>query len=164
MAALNGEQTPSEAGMQKLVKRFSLTATTVKTARTPEEDPLAPWRTLAGASANDFPAKWQTQAKQLTGDVQQRAEFNRQQFLAYADFSTGQDLGWRRDGHGLRTGPGRAGDFTLYPQGDALVQAILPGGWFSHALFGAAQRHPPVSGTVIPAEAAHQFPGSRQVR
>jgi hypothetical protein len=31
-------------------------------------------------------------------------------------------------------GPGRAGDFTLYPQGDALVQTILPAGWFSHVL------------------------------
>jgi hypothetical protein len=118
--------------MQKLVKRFSITDTTVQTARTAEEDPLAPWRALAGA--DDFPAKWQAFARQLMDEARQREEHNRQQFLPYADFSTGQDHGWRRDGHGLRAGPGRAGDFALHPQGDALVQAILPAGWFTHSL------------------------------
>jgi hypothetical protein len=134
LAALDGEQTPSEAGIPKLVKRFSLTETAVRPARTAAEDPLATWRTLAEASVNDFAAQWQAQAKQLTHLARQRAEFNRQQFLVYADFTAGHDDGWRRDGHGLRTGPGRAGDFALLPEGETLVQAILPAGWFTHAL------------------------------
>jgi hypothetical protein len=134
VAALNGEQTPSEAGIPKLVKRFSLTDTTVRPARTAEDDPLAPWRTLASAGNNDFPAKWDGQAKELTRAAKERAEFNRQQFLVYADFTTGHDFGWRREGHALRTSPGRAGDFALHPQGEKLVEGILPGGWFTHPL------------------------------
>ncbi|HTU17621.1 MAG TPA: PSD1 and planctomycete cytochrome C domain-containing protein [Gemmataceae bacterium] len=132
IAALKGEPTPSEAEMVKLLKRFSLTATTVRMARTAEEDPLAPWRAIAGAA--EFPSKWQEQAAQLERAAQERAEFNQRQFLVYADFTDGKDCGWRRDGHALRDGPRHAGDFALHSQGETLVQAILPGGWFTHSL------------------------------
>jgi hypothetical protein len=132
LAALKGEPTPSEADMTKLIKRFSLTATTVRMARTAEDDPLAPWRTLAGAA--DFPAKWQAEAQRLERAARERTEFNQRQFLVSADFAAGNDSGWRRDGHGLRHDRRHAGDFALHPQGETLVQAILPGGCFTHAL------------------------------
>ena len=42
--------------------------------------------------------------------------------------------GWQIGGQALRSDPGNSGNFTLHPDGDALVRAVLPAGCFTHTL------------------------------
>jgi hypothetical protein len=108
--------------------RVEAWAAALKADKQPLEDPLQPWRLLA-AAPGPFEAAWHPLAERYAREMRERAEFNRaQQFVPF-----GPD-GWQAGGHGLRGGPSPSGDFALAAGGDALVQAVLPAGTFTHTL------------------------------
>ncbi|MBY0524082.1 MAG: PSD1 and planctomycete cytochrome C domain-containing protein [Gemmataceae bacterium] len=99
------------------------------------EDPAAPWLALAGDAAKQkaLPAAWKQIAERYTNEDRQRTEANEKRFVSFADFR--RDLGpWRTTGQGLDDGLSRSGDFTVAPDGDSVVKAVLPAGAFTHSL------------------------------
>ncbi|MEK6257263.1 MAG: PSD1 and planctomycete cytochrome C domain-containing protein [Planctomycetota bacterium] len=122
--------------------------------KAPLEDPLEPWRQLSASSSSDpasFTAEWRKLAEKYTQQERERAEFNRSQFVTFADFreATPPD-GWEIGGNGLDSRmdassvrsepdgrgvhPTKSGDFALHHEGDSIVKAVLPAGRFTHAL------------------------------
>jgi hypothetical protein len=109
------------------VGRVEAWAAALKAEKQPLEDLLQPWRLLTTGPAG-FEAAWHPVEERYLKETRERAEFNRAQFVAF-----GPD-GWQAGGHGLRDGASPGGDFAPAADGDAVVQAVLPAGWFTHAL------------------------------
>ncbi len=116
----------------------------------PFDDPFQPWRLLVdrtptsgqlssavGVRTTEFVAAWQTLSQQFANEDRERSEFNRTQFVSFADFRgdvvSPVAAEWQIAGQGLQEAPSRSGDFALHPEGDALVRAILPAGRFTYA-------------------------------
>src|SRR6185503_14545560 len=93
--------------------------------KAPLEDPLEPWRSLASSGAADgtlFTEQWRKLADKYATEDRQRTEFNQKELVTFADFRRGDNQGWQVGGQGLRSGPGRSGDFMLQPDGSSLVK------------------------------------------
>jgi hypothetical protein len=117
-------------------KRLAAWVAALKVEKLPMQDPAAAWLALEGETKKGtaFSTAWKQVAERYTTEEQQRAEFNRTQFVPFADFRSG-DLGpWRAGGQGLRDGLTRNGDFVLAAEGDAAVKMVLPAGCFTNAL------------------------------
>jgi hypothetical protein len=106
----------------------------LKAEKTSAEDPLAPWRTANKPRAGTFQAEWIQMADRFDAEERERSAFDREHFRTYADFRTGNLVGWQAGGQGLRDGPVPAGDLALYPDGATLVRSVLPAGCFTHTL------------------------------
>lgn len=102
------------------------------------DHPLSFWRQLFPtnntAAAADFISTWKLSASQQAQNSRDALEFNRTNFLSFADFQSIEDPGWHTGGHGLRDGKSPSGEFTVAPEGDAALDAILPAGLFTHTL------------------------------
>ncbi|MGE0608188.1 MAG: PSD1 and planctomycete cytochrome C domain-containing protein [Pirellulales bacterium] len=110
----------------------------VRTDKPAAEHPLAPWIAVADAAVaggDKLPAAWKQTADDWAAQERERREFNAANYVPFADFSAGAPpADWHSDGHGLRDAPSANGEFVLHHQGDAIVRAVLPAGWYSHAL------------------------------
>ena len=103
----------------------------------PLENPLEPLRQLVAAAPADavtFTAEWKRLASHYAQQEQERAEYNAAQFVTFADFRKRAPQDWQVGGLGLVNGPSASGDFSLHADGDALVKAIQPAGFFTNAL------------------------------
>src|SRR5262249_50381402 len=101
----------------------------------PKWDTLAPWRTMAAQNpktAATFKAAWQRLAQLYAFEAHFHAEVDKK-ITMFADFSQ-SFAGWQHDGHGLRQGPVKPGDFVISLHGPKVLQAILPRGAFTHAV------------------------------
>ncbi|MFM9963829.1 MAG: PSD1 and planctomycete cytochrome C domain-containing protein [Planctomycetaceae bacterium] len=124
---------------------------TLAAEKQPFDDPFEPWRLLSATDAVTFPIEWKKLAERFAKEDRERAEFNQSQFVTFGDFrsavgspasenfkelqaSRPHHSDWQIGGQGLMDTPSPSGDFTLHPDGDALVRAILPAGHFTHAL------------------------------
>lgn len=106
----------------------------LRTEKPLADDLLSLWRSANAVSAEAFPSKWRKQAERLAREEHERAEINRKRFTTFADFRNGSHGDWQAGGHGLRGAPSAPGDFALTPEGDTLLEAILPAGCFTHTL------------------------------
>src|SRR5207247_6383469 len=82
-------------------------------------------------------APWASEWRKLTeryAKEDREREAHERHFVSFADFRTDGVAGWQAQGHGLRDGPARSGEFVLSHEGDSLVKAILPAGLFTHSL------------------------------
>ncbi len=105
--------------------------------KVPLENPLEPLRQLiaaAPADAASFTTEWKKIAAHYAQQEQQRADFNAAQFVTFADFRKQAPADWQVGGLGLSDGPSASGDFSLHAEGDALVKAIQPAGYFTNTL------------------------------
>ena len=103
----------------------------------PLEHPLEPWRqlvTAAPADAAAFTTEWRKLAEKHVRDEKERADFNAAQFVMHADFRKTLPTDWQVGGLGLADGPSVSGEFTLHPDGEALVKTIQPAGCFTNTL------------------------------
>ena len=100
------------------------------------KDPLHAWHKLRLAKGEDFTKAW----RQLAGDfVQSQKALDAQRERSYAQrWQLGRDaaaLGsWVLDGNGIDGSVAKPGSFRVLPSGDRVVDAILPGGVYSHLL------------------------------
>lgn len=126
-------------------KRLEKWITVLVAEKLPLEDPFEPLRILATATMTNpaaVPSEWQKLSEQYAKEDRERTEFNRTQFVTFADFRTIDAAGektasgenWQIGGQALRSSPGRSGDFAVHPDGDVLIRAVLPAGCFTHAL------------------------------
>lgn len=114
----------------------------------PLEEPFEIWRRMSSVEtpdAADIPADatnvsksmlqtWESLAAQVNQEDQERREFNRTRFETFANFEGTTPEGWQAGGQSMSDEGSRHGDFVVQPDGDSLVQAILPSGRFTHAL------------------------------
>ena len=119
--------------------------------KAPLEDPLEPWRQLSATTSSDpamFSGEWRKLAEKYAQQDRERAEFNRTQFVTFADFREAVPDGWEIGGQGLSAEPTHSGDFALHYEGDSVVKAVLPAGRFTHAL--SEKRNGTLRSPVIP--------------
>ena len=115
-------------------KRLDAWLRALKTEKSPPDDPLSHWRSMSSTGSADFPAEWKKLAERWTNQERERVEFNRQHFLNYLDSRGGNYAAWQVSGVGLRDGATPSGNFILGDERDTLLTAILPAGYFTHAL------------------------------
>jgi hypothetical protein len=104
----------------------------LKIDKTTWDQPLHLWRSLEKQA--NVSVEWAKLAKQFDEEARARTAFNSEHFVSFGDFRDGRLEEWRADGHGLRQGPGAAGDFTVRHDGEQVIGAILPEGLFTHAV------------------------------
>ncbi|MBI4657874.1 MAG: DUF1553 domain-containing protein [Verrucomicrobia bacterium] len=99
------------------------------------EEPFSFWRALHSTNQSDgknFRGRWTEAAAKFAGEEKASAEFNRSNFVTYADFRSGSFGPWEPGGQGLRLGPSPRSEFTLHSDGDAAVEMVLPAGVYTH--------------------------------
>lgn len=144
-AAAKRANNPSadELAMSLDAKRLEKWVAVLAQEKAPIENLFEPLRLLLAASTNDassFSTEWKKVADRYASEEQSRREFNATQFDVYAgapDTSENDSrplFAWDAQGQGLRGGPGKCGDFALNHDGERLVRAILPAGYFTHAV------------------------------
>ena len=85
------------------------------------DDPLFPWLAMRNTAPEQFADVWRALASLYKDEAAARAEYNRKNFVPYAELST-----WYTEGLGLRAGA--AGDFAPATEGDRVVTAFVPAG------------------------------------
>jgi len=86
-----------------------------------------------GAKENDVSARWNQLKAQYSNEQKKRTEQNTRDFELVADFRNETPDNWSVDGVGLQQRV-ECGDFTVALDGPQLVNQLLPGGLFTHAL------------------------------
>jgi hypothetical protein len=69
------------------------------------EEPLSFWRALHPTNQNEaqtIGSLWKETASKYAQEERERADFNRTNFIAYADFRSGSFAQWRAEGQGLQ--------------------------------------------------------------
>ncbi len=110
------------------VTRLDAILSNLKDQPLPLESPLQVWRELRKASPESFSDVWEKLAASLASESAARSEFNRVNFSTLADFREQVPVGWSTDGHGLRRGVTKSGDFLPATEGEAVIKALLPAG------------------------------------
>ena len=101
------------------------------------ESPLYAWLDLANRSGTDLRDGWQRLAKGQSRQRESRQRFNQENFQAI--WQPGRDLeGWEKIGTGLEGGSSAAGEFSILPQGERVVEGIYAPGVYSGLL---SRRH-----------------------
>jgi len=101
------------------------------------EEPLSLWRALHPTNRNagkTFGDVWKETSARFARETTDRTDFNRTNFLDYADFRCGSFGMWRAGGLGLPSGHARSGEFTLHSDGDAAIEMVLPAGAYTHVI------------------------------
>ncbi len=101
------------------------------------ESPLHAWFELSGRTGPNLEAGWQRMAEAQAQQRISRKQFNAESFQAI--WRPGEDLsGWQSIGTGLESGAARAGEFSIVPDGDRIVEGIYGPGVYSGLL---SRRH-----------------------
>ncbi|MGQ0636792.1 MAG: PSD1 and planctomycete cytochrome C domain-containing protein [Planctomycetaceae bacterium] len=118
--------------------------------KVPFENPLSLWRMLSAvvvAEGASLPEEWRKLQQQYAKEDRERTDFNRDGFEMYADFRGGAVDDWQVGGQGLRSGPTKSGELVLCGEGDTVVGAVLPAGFFTHSVsdkLNGVLRSPPL--------------------
>lgn len=88
----------------------------------------------ATAVSGSYLQTWEAAFQQFTQENSSRSEFNRSRFTNYTDFRESGMQGWLSGGMASLDSPTSHGEFVVQPEGDELVQAILPAGRYTHVL------------------------------
>ena len=129
-------------------QRLEKWVATLVAEKLPFEESFEVWRRLSSVNtpapadapadamnvSQSFPQIWQALTEQFTKEERERAEFNATQFVTYADFRANGVADWNAGGQAMSDDPSRSGDFVVNPDGESVVQTILPAGRFTHAL------------------------------
>ncbi len=111
------------------------------------QNPLYAWWMLSqppepSSIETPFADRWQVLSDQFSSNQQTNQEFNQQNFQTLADFRSGTTDGWFANGIGLRyladeasaVKSNNSSDLMIAPEGDSIVDRILPAGIYSGAL------------------------------
>lgn len=121
---------------------------TLAAEKQPLEDPFEVWRTLSSVEmpmspetiadatkvSPSMPQVWQSLSERFAKELRERAEFNATRFETFADFRAGDPVDWMKGGMSMIDPPSKNGDFVVHPEGDSVVQSILPAGRFTNVL------------------------------
>ena len=101
------------------------------------DSPLYAWLQLAGRSGAELRDAWRRMAQEQSRLSESRKRFNRENFQAI--WRPGRELaGWERIGTGLEGGSSAAGEFSIVPQGERIVEGVYAPGVYSGLL---SRRH-----------------------
>ena len=101
------------------------------------DSPLFPWVELSSRSGPQIEAGWRRLAGDWARQRASRERFNRERFEAI--WRPGLDQsGWLRLGTGLQETPSQAGEFSVVPEGDRIVEGIYAPGVYTGLL---SRRH-----------------------
>lgn len=77
---------------------------------------------------------WGQLKREYSAEQERRVRFNSANFEPWSDFNTSFGPSWKSSGLGLLRGPSRAGEFTLPLEGEQIVSAVLPAGWYTNTI------------------------------
>ncbi len=109
-------------------------ADVLRDAATNEANPFHPWVKLTAEPTADFPAAWRALATQAAAKLEDARSFNRENFRLMWDLTGGEYAKWFPYGSGLPAQPAKAGEFSITPSGDRILDGLLPAGVFTHRL------------------------------
>ena len=91
------------------------------------ESPLYPWIELASLPAGQLQSGWRRKVDQWERDRAARERYNSEKFKAIWRPSP-DATGWKMIGTGMEAGPSQAGEFSIIPSGDRIVEGIYEQG------------------------------------
>ncbi len=97
-------------------------------ARKDSVNPLHAWARLGKVEGAAFAKGWADVARESREKRDAARAFNRERFRAGWDFSAGDDAEWFTRGSGLYQPAVRAGEFSIEPEGDRVLDGLRPAG------------------------------------
>ena len=139
---------PEEMTKKLDPRRLEKWVATLAAEKQPFDEPFEIWRRLvavetppaadAPVDETKTPLTFEVVLKSLTEqfakESQERSDFNSKQFVTYADFRNDEPHGWSVGGQSMSEPASRNGDFIVQPEGDTVLQSILPAGRYTHSL------------------------------
>ena len=99
------------------------------------EHPLFFWKKMATLeNGKSWNQQWNEVRQQMKQEHDRRARFNQDHFTLFADFSERDHAGWVVAGSAAEHGFAKAGDFSVNYEGDAVLDQLLPAGFYSHLI------------------------------
>ena len=95
---------------------------------------LAAWRELSKVEAAGFSRAWSELRARWDADLDERTQFNAENFTSQWDLSGPDYAAMVGHGTGRTMAPSKPGQFVIPPRGDQLLAGIYPGGAYTHLL------------------------------
>jgi hypothetical protein len=130
-ARLTGEIEHLRATMAKTASGSETWTSTLKEAAEDVTSPLHLWARLGSVKDTDFPASWEKLTGSLKAKLAEAQQFNRENFRPAWNLAGGDYAQWFPYGVGLSKQARRAGEFTVEPQGDVVLDGLAPAGAFT---------------------------------
>ncbi|MBI3878326.1 MAG: DUF1553 domain-containing protein, partial [Verrucomicrobia bacterium] len=109
----------------------------LKDAQDNTANPLHAWSRLSKTDESAFPKNWAGVVREWREQLDATRQHNTQ-FTTEWDFAGGDDAKWFRAGAGLQQGAGAPGEFSIEPDGERVLNGLLPAGVFTQLL---SQKH-----------------------
>jgi hypothetical protein len=155
---LNRPASPEAASLNP--QRLEKWSAVLAVEKAPREEVFEPWRAMVNAQIAPAvapadvpspaagtvappvaatPTSWSDLSAWYAKEDAERTAASASQFTTYADFRAdhpdkGNASDWQFGGHGLRDAGSRSGDFSLQPDGETIVRAVLPAGLYTNTL------------------------------
>ncbi|HSJ04954.1 MAG TPA: DUF1549 domain-containing protein, partial [Verrucomicrobium sp.] len=95
-------------------------------------DALSAWSRLRNRTGAAFAKGWSDLVTGWTQDLESRRSYNTANFTVLWDLASGEDYKkWFKEGNGLPLQPAAPGEFVVEPEGNVVVQHLLPAGVYS---------------------------------
>ena len=101
------------------------------------EHPFYLWQRMASSGGG---AVWEELRETCAGEHRARSEFNAKNFISFGDFpgpgarSAKEEYRWHADGLGADEAWCCSGEFSVMPDGEEVLQGLLPAGFHTHRL------------------------------
>jgi hypothetical protein len=106
----------------------------LRDAATNEANPFHVWAKCTSARETDLAATWRALAEKLHAQLDDARTFNHENFRTLWDLTGGDYAQWFRYGSGLPAQPVDPGEFSIAPEGDRVLDRLLPAGIFTNRL------------------------------
>ena len=106
----------------------------LKPDKPPLENPAHGWTALHAKTGDAFAEAWKTLSEQVAREQRERAAFNGKHFTSFGDFPPARRATGRCRARDCARAAASAATSPSAAEGDAAVSALLPAGFFTHAL------------------------------
>ena len=136
--ALAAAWMPEAAHLAERLTRGDVPGAVLDDARKDSANPLHAWARLGKLDGEAFAKEWETVAREWREKREAARKFNREHFRAGWDFANGGDALWSSLGAGLYENAAHAGEFSVEPEGDRVLDGLRPAGVITDRL---SRRH-----------------------
>ena len=136
--ALAGAWLPEAARLAERLTAGDLPGALLDDARKDSANPLHAWARLGKLDGDAFAREWEIVAREWREKLDAARTFNREHFRGGWNFADGDDAQWSSLGAGLYENAAHAGEFSIEPDGDRVLDRLRPAGVMTDRL---SRRH-----------------------